>query len=351
MSQISNSRERMQWVDAMRGFSMIIVVLAHVLANMDIGGYKSFLSFSFLTFRMPLFFFVSGFFSYRTIEWWNKSRVIDILKRKVQAQIFCTIIFLSIFQLVTTGSFQNILKTGFGGYWFTIVLFQMYICYLIFSLISRLINCNITFVALVLLSIAGVVIVAFYKGGGNLTLWNLLYWENLTKYFQFFTLGIFVSRYRELFFSLMQNTVFSTLMIVGWVGCLLLCYNDFFKTAYPFLFRVVHDIVVRYCSLMAVIMIFFGKAQYMSASKVGKHLQFIGRRTLDIYMIHFFLIPNLRFLGPFLSKGNMFVIQLSISAVVTLIIVAISLLVSYIIRRSDILAQWLFGVKIKKAQP
>lgn len=100
---VSAGSERMLWVDSMRGFSMLIVVLGHVLMLMGIGGYHSFLSSVLLTFRMPLFFFVSGFFSYRAIMWWNKRRVGDILKRKTQAQIICTVIFLSIYQYVKLG--------------------------------------------------------------------------------------------------------------------------------------------------------------------------------------------------------------------------------------------------------
>ncbi len=94
---------RMQWVDAMRGFSMLIVVFGHVLLSMGIGGYNSFLSSILLTFRMPLFFFVSGFFSFRAIEWWNKKRIGDILKRKLQAQILCTVLFLAVYQYVRVG--------------------------------------------------------------------------------------------------------------------------------------------------------------------------------------------------------------------------------------------------------
>lgn len=94
---------RLQWVDAMRGFSMLIVVFGHVLLPMGIGGYNSFISSVLLTFRMPLFFFVSGFFSFRAIEWWNRKRIGDILKRKLQAQIFCTIAFLSVYQYIMSG--------------------------------------------------------------------------------------------------------------------------------------------------------------------------------------------------------------------------------------------------------
>lgn len=94
---------RIRWVDSMRGFSMLIVVIGHVLLSMGVGGYNTFLSSILLTFRMPLFFFVSGYFSYRAVSWWNKHRAGDILKRKCQAQIFCTILFISVYQYVTRG--------------------------------------------------------------------------------------------------------------------------------------------------------------------------------------------------------------------------------------------------------
>ncbi|MCH5175649.1 MAG: acyltransferase family protein [Prevotellaceae bacterium] len=99
----------MGWIDAMRGFSMCVVVLGHVLLSMQIGGYNSFIGSIFLTFRMPLFFFVSGFFSYKASSWWSKKRVGNMLKRKIQAQILCTLLFASLFQLINGGVFPSIM--------------------------------------------------------------------------------------------------------------------------------------------------------------------------------------------------------------------------------------------------
>lgn len=52
---------RMRVFDAIRGLSMFLVVFGHVLGCFDLGGYDSFLGSVILTFRMPLFFFISGF--------------------------------------------------------------------------------------------------------------------------------------------------------------------------------------------------------------------------------------------------------------------------------------------------
>lgn len=336
------SSNRMEWVDAMRGFSMIVVVLGHVLMYMDLGGYNSFISSLFLTFRMPLFFFVSGFFSFRALNWWTFPKVSDIIKRKIQAQIICTFVFLFIYQLVFDGSIKGVYD-GFGGYWFTIVLFQMYLCYLILSLLSRIIKRNITFISLIIISILALAIHQMYHGENRL--WIILTWSSLTKYFQFFALGIICARFKDFFFSLIKNSAFRGAMIAGWVICLLLWYNNSFHTDFPFAYSLVHDLIIRYFALMTVIIIFSSSEKQIVSTRHGKHLQFIGRRTLDIYMIHFFLLPDLQFLYLYLTEGNMFVIQLLVSGIVTLIIVVLCLVISGILRKSHYLGEWLFGIK------
>ena len=74
-------------------------------------------------------------------------------------------------------------------------------------------------------------------------------------------------------------------------------------------------------------------------------LEYIGTRTLDIYLLHYFFLP--RFLLPFGeqlraydSKPLEFVVALALA----LVVVAVCLLVSYLIRLSPFLGHYLFGV-------
>jgi len=333
---------RLQWVDAMRGFSMLIVVFGHVLLSMGIGGYDSFLSSVLLTFRMPLFFFVSGFFSFRAIEWWNRKRVGDILKRKFQAQILCTFVFVFVYQYVISGGVN--LEHGFGGYWFTIVLFQMYICYLCFSLISRILRLNIVIPCLIVLSVIGIAALVVYSRDSHL--WEFLCWENLCKYMQFFTLGIISARYRNKAFKLFGNNKFVVCVTIGWIVCMMLWYNIGVQQSYPILYSFVHDIAVRYFALMTVISFFYGYREHFSnLTRSNGALRFIGRRTLDIYMIHYFFIPDLSILGSWLQTGNRIIIQIIIASILTVAIVSMCLLISLMLRKSKILESWLFGVK------
>ncbi|MDE6234529.1 MAG: acyltransferase [Muribaculaceae bacterium] len=336
---------RMEWVDAMRGFSMIIVVLGHVLVSMGIGAYSSFLSTILLTFRMPLFFFVSGFFSYRHYTAWSKSKITDILKRKFQAQILCTLIFFSIFQLVHQDiiSFHN----GFGGYWFTIVLFQMYVLYLIFVGLSRVINREVTLLLLILTSVLFLGILILDRGTSRI--WNILCWENLTKYMQFFTAGIIVSKYRDIFFRIIDRNWLITTVIIGYTIGMLAYYSTAFKTGYPLLYAMNHDILVRYLGLLLVIIVFYANRNSIQTDTTpNRWLKFIGRRTLDIYMLHYFFLPNMTILYPWIANDQLIIIQLMISLIISFAIVCVCLGISYIIRRSQTLEAWLFGVKIKR---
>lgn len=117
----------------------------------------------------------------------------------------------------------NWLNTGFGGYWFTIVLFQMWSIYLGLSIASQLIKHDITIPILVVLSIVCVGIVAVKPA--ETWLWNFLCWENFTKYLQFFTLGIVCSKYRDRFFDILSRNWFITFVTIGWIACMMLWYN------------------------------------------------------------------------------------------------------------------------------
>lgn len=347
-SSMSNTlkTERIQWVDAMRGFSMIVVVFGHVMLSMGLGGYDSFLNSILLTFRMPLFFFVSGFFSYRVLSWWTKNRVLDILKRKVQAQVICTFAFLSLFLYVTEGKVT--FEYGLCGYWFTIVLFQMYILYLLLALLSRLIHCKIVFPGLVVLSLLGIACLALYHQ--HFWAWDFFNWMNLCKYLQFFTLGLFCSKHRTFIFRILGSNLFRLIIIVGWTACMILWYNAGFKTSFPIIYSFIHDIAVRYFALSTVVMLFYSARDFYSKdSRTSSTLKFIGQRTLDIYMIHYFFIPNLSFLKEWLNNGNMLVLQLIVALIITSVIVMLCLLISSILRKTTYLQQWLFGVRPRPA--
>ena len=118
-------KKRIEFIDALRGFTMILVVMGHVCLFCDIGSGNIAIQFWSL-FRMPLFFFISGFIVYKDRFIWNASNTISFLVKKFRVQIITTIIVLFVCSLTKANglSFLDCLqRNDKGGYWFTIILF------------------------------------------------------------------------------------------------------------------------------------------------------------------------------------------------------------------------------------
>ena len=77
-------------------------------------------------------------------------------------------------------------------------------------------------------------------------------------------------------------------------------------------------------------------------------MAFIGTKTLPIYLIHRFLIPEMKKYGDLLvGIGNPFLVHLSICLLLALVIIAASLLVEHVIDKNKYLAWLLLGKALK----
>lgn len=346
--RIGGEGKRIGYIDAMRGFSMILVVFGHVLLKMGLPTDSTILGSILLTFRMPLFFFVSGFFSFKVMEKWTFRLSKSILKRKIQAQIISTIVFYSLFQMCHSESPMLFLQDGFSWFWFTIVLFQMYIIYMLLAFSEKLLKRNVLVTpGLLLLSILSFII--FVKGV-NITnqIWKVLSWYYLAEYFQFFAFGILARKYYLRFVQLLESNVFRTIVIISYIILLFAVYgfdkalNIYNSTIY----NILSMIVVRYAGLFTIFILFYNNQNYFSSDdKPCRWLRYVGRRTLDIYMLHVFILPNLLFLKAFLSTDGMLLLQLTIGVIGAILDIAVCLFMSIIIRSSSTLSIWLFGEK------
>ncbi|WP_297850700.1 acyltransferase [uncultured Akkermansia sp.] len=350
--RIEEKTGRLRYFDALRGFSMIFVVFSHVMVlSMGLTDVKdSMVNWVIMTFRMPLFFFVSGFFAYRVCTRWTASLVGDVIKRKIQAQIIGTIVFYSLFLFCHDQEVFYWLHGGFGAYWFTITLFQMFMIFLALSLLSRLF-CSEHVLDIGLLLVSSIYFLSFgmpaIKEFQASPLGNILSCEHVITYFQFFALGIFCRKYWNKSAYLLTKNWLKTSSIVIFAACLIVIKsNSYFQIFPPPILSKSVGILVRYAGLMVVVSFFFNKEKYFNEGHLtGSLLEYIGRRTLDIYLLHYFFLPNLKFLQPFLTTGNTVIIQLFIGITVSAAIITLCLLISNVLRSSNFLASWLFGVK------
>ena len=82
--------------------------------------------------------------------------------------------------------------------------------------------------------------------------------------------------------------------------------------------------------------------------KFGHYAQLVGRRTLDVYMIHYFLLPpKLNMLGVFFTETVNPIFEFVITTFFVLIVITLSILVGRIIRLSPTFSHYLLGTNIK----
>ena len=108
-------------------------------------------------------------------------------------------------------------------------------------------------------------------------------------------------------------------------------------------------VILPFLSLTGIVIVFSffrqNRAVFSKERRLGRIMQYTGRRTLDIYLLHYFFIPyNLTIVTVF-KDHPMPVLEFAASSALAILIIALCLLVSNVIRLSPFLAHWLFGVK------
>lgn len=337
-------KKRIEYIDSLRGLSMILVVLAHFYLCMNPRHWDgSPLASMLMSFRMPLFFFVSGFFAFRPFEKWTRKLTQSILARKARAQILCAVVFFMLYQYVWHAPLFYFVENGFGYFWFTISLFQMFFVYTILSVVSKLIGKDIATWGVILLMFASLI---FGFGDYNKGIAVTLSWKNTIYYFQFFAIGILSRRFESGFNRFIDHNIVRAVIIsVFFLGCFYY-YGYWYSAPRDFLTYLGQNIFHRFTGLFTVLIFFRSRASYFDGNAIpARFLRFTGKRTLDVYMMHMFFMPHVPQWSAVLNAPTMAVPKLMVGLVVSVAIVGLCLLISSVLRSSHFLAVWLFGVK------
>lgn len=359
MSTAIKQTGRMEWLDAMRGFTMILVVAYHV-AEISYGQtVKTSASLPFLVlFRMPLFFFVSGFLAYKANFEWSAGNTLRLLGKKIHIQVLPALIFLCICIVLRKKDFGDtfyhaMLSPFKGGYWFTWVLLQMFMVYYLVSFSVQKLSQrgrNICILILWLLSVCVYESIYLPKLFGDVMHNSFLMTSSLIQtmqYLQFFLLGNLVHRYwgrtQQLFDSMWFFPVICIL-------CFFCCADIFRWHALRFGWTNLPRTLSMY-GLLTIVVMFFRYYQHLFTKDkwVGRTFQYIGTRTLDVYLLHFILLPKIPEIGKWLNAHQPnFILDFVLSLVGAAFVIAFCLLVSNVLRISPLFSENLFGRKVKK---
>ena len=356
-------KPRLEWLDALRGFTMILVVANHV-SQIGFGQHwkwSSSLPFL-LLFRMPLFFFVSGFLAYKAAQVWDAHNLGQLLLKKLRVQLIPTAVFFVLFCALVCNNFADSLVSNLhsptkGGYWFTIALLWMFVIYYLFSYAeSKLLALFPKIPSWLPITLLFIISLGFYEtcflpktfpwAQGHkmppIQWLNDLCLERVFYHFPFFLFGNIVHRYWKQAQRIMDSCWFYPIVIV----IVILSAADVIKWHnLKFAWTNLPSTLAKFGLLTIAFMYFRYYQQYFSRRTViGSSLQYIGRRTLDIYLIHFFFMPNIPTIGSFFDKyRHNFVLDSTMAVLIALLIIAFCCITSNILRVSPFLKKWLFG--------
>ena len=313
---------------------------------------------------MPLFFFVSGFLAYKADFLWNWSNTLSLTWKKVKIQVLPTLVFLCVCIILRRGAFCDAFMYAMhsptkGGYWFTWVLLHMFIIYYLACLLQRLINSKFKIKDSKKLhpSPHFVVWLLFIV---SLIAYETLYLPDLTYYKEpFFRYSSIIKTINFLPFFLFGNLVhrywnraqkiadspwfFPVLTLVAFLSC-----ADVFRWHTCRMEWANLPRTVAMYSLLTIVGMFFRHYQswFTNDKPIGRGLQYIGVRTLDVYLLHYILLPKLPQVGAWFNQNRPnFVLEITVSFSVALVVIAFCLLVSQMLRISPIFRQYLFGRK------
>ena len=359
MNNLNKQKQRIEYLDALRGFTMLLVVFAHVetyMLSIDPG--ETFLSRLFLSFRMPLFFFISGYLSFKEGIIWTSGTWMTRVGSKIKIQLVPTMVFGALytflFSLGTIGDFiGNYHKFG---YWFTISLLVMLLILYTTNWIIHATKVTsykrLTSISLLLISSALFLLKFVYdKSPSFAKISDYFCFHQVCVFFPFFTVGYLASQKKDKFISFLNNDLIQFVIFV------LFCFTFYTKGILSdrvcgsndllLIYRSIQDILIGIFGICIVYNFFRKNSSLFSKDRfVGRQLQRIGSRTLDIYMLHYFFLTKIPISFNFNRGANM-VCELFCVAILAVFTTYCTLLVSDILRTSRSFSYYMFGASKK----
>jgi surface polysaccharide O-acyltransferase-like enzyme len=348
-------KERMEWLDALRGFTMILVVAYHVATTGFAENIKLSSSLPLLVlFRMPLFFFISGFLAYKSDFVWTRGRLGMMMWKKLKIQVFPALIFFCISLVVLHPKFGDAFMKGIAsptkcGYWFTWSLLHMFVLYYLFSFFESKWNKRRSWVPIAILWFVALSVYAtiYMPSWFDYHKDPFFHYSSLVetmRYFHFFVFGNIVRRYWNSWQRLFDTNWFFPLMVVV---CFFCCADILKWHTLQFQWTNLPRTTAMYLLLLMVFMFFrYYKDSFTKNTRVGRFLQYIGVRTLDIYLIHFLFLPRMFHVGESLNElKHNFVFDICVSVAYAMLVLGFTCLVSNMLRMSPWFRRYLFGRK------
>lgn len=232
------------------------------------------------------------------------------------------------------------------GYWYLLVLFEFNVVYLICEKISSMTSINrkpwiIILTYIIAYTISRVIPYIMPISINLISCYSLFY-----DYFAYFIIGILVTKFNlSLFFKQNSSLLFTLFAVISIPFYILWDNNSIFQ---------VSATILRISIILGIFIMFMIFDQNKAGNKLENHvngmLSSIGRYTLSIYMIQFFLFRyiNLQEVGKELYSSGNYLIIILMSIALAIIICYICIAIEKIITISSLFSTILLGKRYSR---
>lgn len=277
----SRQRIRIEYIDIMKGIAIILVVLGHEIDYYnelyEIPLFLQNIKTNINTVHMPVFFFCAGIFADKAV---HRSFSHNVIKKTYRLMVpyFLWIFFLTLANAIfapilgTTANWQRLIESPikpFGQFWFLYVLFIIEIIYCGFIILIR--NNVHRHIIFLLISL---VTSYFHLVHQPFELNNIEY------YMLFFSTGILFGTY-----CINIDIVKKYFILI--ISLIILAIANIIPTT-----NAIEDSI---CGLIGIACVMLVALLIRNIRFVGDGLSWIGKRTLEIYLLHPFINIFVRF--------------------------------------------------------
>lgn len=354
-------KQRIHHFDLLKGIAIYLVVMGHVL-TMCIRGLDAAFCFKLIgQVHMPVFFFISGYFTFKTSA--GKSFASPNLKKRFLQLIVPLLCVVPLWvwyfphsQLLSplSDNLPDLLRAYWkDGYWFTLCLFELCLVYWLSSFALQRLRRTWMQVAMIVAVYAVLIVlsVAFADEEANVDYAGV---GLMALFYPVFMTGVLARKLQSAFERVCHSSL--------WLTAALLTFAlSFYCLVYPWDMpwgehaTVVTALQFTLMPLMHFSLIIlaiaavepWSKREYAenrTPSAPARYFNLLGNESLGIYLLHyFFLFPLTMLQEPFKAMGLANVPMLATAMVVAFAVIALTLLVIHFIKLSRPLALLLLG--------
>lgn len=350
--------KRQHYMDLIKGIAIYMVVMGHIL-TMCIRDIDAATLFKIIgETHMPLFFFISGWFAYKTTAD-GRIRRPDLRQRAMQLLVPMVIVSSIWVLYFPTSGLQSPLPQGFdglwtseykNGYWFTPVLFVIMAMYtLLAPVILRIRRAALAAAASIAVGFVIYVCIVHFLPIRYIYTTSILL---VAQFLPIFMLGAIARQHQDAFLRLTANPRAVT-------AALLAAIPLFSIIAWPWRFDALDGIPVivpaaRMLYQAALVIVVMNIAVPWSdkaysperthPSRIALTLEYLGRKSLAIYLLHYFFLFPMTFLQEPARDMALSIVPLTVIATVAAAaVIAVTLGAEYILSRSPLTARLLCG--------